>query len=339
MPDSRGWHRNDRPELAPVPNLGMTLLSMAAGRYHSRAAGWRIEDFFVGRVLAFSCAREPRDHLEGWSSWGANACHTLIAGSLLEFRIDSFPKTEFSNRPWAPPRTPWVLRQRWLDLLFAHWPVPATALRSLVPPALTIQEFEGTSWVGIVPFEIQGLSWRPLPDLPYFSAFPELNLRLYVEVDDRPGVWFISLDADNAAAVFGARTAFALPYWRAQISMRREGGAVSFRSVRRRQPEVAFDITYRPVGEPATSAPGTLDYFLTERYCLYTVVRGRLRRLEIDHPPWQLRRAVAEIRTNTLASAQGVPLDTTRAPLLHFSRSQDVIAWWPDVVSEKASTT
>jgi len=226
-----------------------------------------------------------------------------------------------------------VLRQRWLDLLFVHWPIAVERLRALVPPALTIQEFEGTSWVGIVPFEIQGLSWRPLPDLPYFSSFHELNLRLYVEAEGKPGVWFISLDADNAAAVLAARTAFALPYWRAQISMRREGGAISFRSVRRRRPDIAFDITYRPVGEPTTSAPGTLDYFLTERYCLYTVVRGRLRRLEIDHPPWRLQRADAEIRANTLASTQGVPLDTTRPPLLHFSQRQDVIAWWPDVVS------
>lgn len=231
------------------------------------------------------------------------------------------------------PTKSWVLRQQWLDLLFVHWPVASAKVRHLVPPSLTIQEFDGTSWVGIVPFEIEGLSWRPLPDLPYFSSFPEINLRLYVEAEGKPGVWFISLDADNAAAVFGARTAFALPYWRAKISMRREGGAVSFRSVRRRQPDTAFDVTYRPVDEPSTAAPGTLDYFLTERYCLYTVMGGRLRRLEIDHPPWPLQRAEAEIRVNTLGSAEGVPLDMSRAPLLHFSARQDVIAWWPEVVS------
>ena len=230
------------------------------------------------------------------------------------------------------PTKPWVLRQRWLDLLFVHWPVPSAKLRELVPPSLTIQEFDGTSWAGIVPFEIQGLMWRPLPDLPYLSRFPELNLRLYVEAEGKPGVWFISLDADNAAAVFGARAAFALPYWRAKIVMRRENSAISFRSLRRRHLDTAFDVTYRPVGEPSTATPGTLEYFLTERYCLYTVSRDRLRRLEIDHPPWPLQRAEAEIRVNTLASTQGVPLDTSRAPLLHFSARQDVIAWWPESV-------
>jgi len=224
-----------------------------------------------------------------------------------------------------------VLRQRWFDLLFAHWPVPAARLRPLVPASLEIEEFGGTSWVGIVPFKIEGLSWRPLPDLPYFSSFPELNLRLYVEAEGKPGVWFVSLDADNAAAVLGARLAFRLPYWRAQIDMRRGDRDIEFRSVRRTQPATTFAVRYRPVGPEIEPRPGTLDYFLTERYCLYAPhAGGALRRLEIHHPRWRLTRAEAKIEHNTLASTQGIALDDARPAVLHFSARQDVVAWWPE---------
>ena len=85
------------------------------------------------------------------------------------------------HRPWPLPRRPWRWRQRWEDLLFAHWPVPASALRRFIPPALSVQELDGTSWVGLVPFRMTGVMHRPLPDLPWVSAFPELNLRLYSE--------------------------------------------------------------------------------------------------------------------------------------------------------------
>src|SRR5688500_18120102 len=101
--------------------------------------------------------------------------------------------THVSHRPWPLPSAPWVLRQRWVNLLFAHWPIATSRIRHLVPPGLTVQEFDGTSWVGIVPFRIEGLTWRLLPSLPYFSSFPEINLRLYVEAGGKPGVWFISL--------------------------------------------------------------------------------------------------------------------------------------------------
>ncbi len=230
------------------------------------------------------------------------------------------------------PGRPWVLRQRWLNLLFAHWPVPAAALRSLVPPSLSVEEFDGTSWVGIVAFKIEGLMWRGLPDLPYFSSFPEVNLRLYVSAEGKPGVWFISLDADNAAAVMGARVAFRLPYWRARMSIARTDRIVRFRSVRRRRPETAIDMQYQPRDPASEAVPGTLDHFLTERYCLYTLrADGRLRRLEIHHAPWQLHRADADVARNTLASTQGIQLPDT-APILHFSQCQDVIAWWPETV-------
>ncbi|HEY0707276.1 MAG TPA: DUF2071 domain-containing protein, partial [Polyangia bacterium] len=220
------------------------------------------------------------------------------------------------HRPWPLPARPWVGRQSWLDLLFAHWPVPAERLRRFVPPALTVQEFGGTSWVGLVPFRMDNVTGRGLPNLPGLSAFPEMNLRLYVELDGKPGVWFISLDADKRPAVWGARWALNLPYFAAAMSLRQNGADVIYDSARRGHgARVAFRGTYRPTSAPAPARPGSLEHFLAERYCLYNQRRdGAIQRLEIHHLPWPLQTAAAEIRENTVLSGQGVPT-TDEAPL------------------------
>ena len=220
------------------------------------------------------------------------------------------------------------MRQTWLDLLFAHWPVPASRLRALVPPSIAIQEFDGTSWVGVVPFRMEGVTARPLPDVPGLSAFAELNLRLYVEVDGKPGVWFVSLDAANRLAVWAARRFFHLPYFHADMEARDEHGRMRYCSVRRGAgARVAFRGAYGPVSEVAETRPGSLEHFLTERYCLYTRDRaGRILRADIHHAPWPLQRATAEIEENTIADAQGIPL-VGPPPLLHFSRRLDVVVW------------
>jgi len=108
---------------------------------------------------------------------------------------DAFGQTD--HRPWPLPPGRWSWRQSWRDLLFAHWPVAAAAIRPLVPAELTVQEFDGTSWIAVVPFRMAGVMRRPLPDLPWVSAFPELNVRVYVEAGGKPGVFFFSLDATN----------------------------------------------------------------------------------------------------------------------------------------------
>src|SRR5439155_22775952 len=134
-----------------------------------------------------------------------------------------------AHRPWRLPGGRWAWRQSWCDLLFAHWPVPAADLRPLVPESLTVQEHGGTAWLGVVPFRMAGVMRRPLPDLPWVSAFPELNLRLYVERDGKPGVWFLSLDATNALAVWAGRRFFHLPYHRARIAFSQLPWPNSFR--------------------------------------------------------------------------------------------------------------
>src|SRR5688572_17977314 len=170
------------------------------------------------------------------------------------------------HRPWPVPASEWQWRQSWLDLLFLHWPVPAAALRPLIPAALELQERDGAAWLGLVPFRMEGVMRRPLPDLPWVSAFPELNVRTYVELDGKPGVWFLSLDATNALAVWAARRFFHLPYFRADMRLSQSGDSIDYVSARR-QSSFAFRGAYRPLGAVYDSAPGTLENFLTERYC------------------------------------------------------------------------
>jgi uncharacterized protein YqjF (DUF2071 family) len=242
---------------------------------------------------------------------------------------DAFARME--HRPWPAPAGPWVLRQRWLDLMFAHWPARVDQLRPLVPTQLKIQEFAGSSWVGIVPFRIEGLSPRLVPDLPGLAAFPELNLRLYVEAEGKPGVFFVSLDAGSIAAVVGARVTFNLPYFHARMSSAIAAGAVRFVSVRRSNRSIRFEADYAPTGESFEPKPGSLEYFLAERYCLYARRRrGGIKRLEIHHRPWRLRFGEGQIIENTLASGQGVVMDERTTPLVHFAESQDVVAWRPE---------
>jgi uncharacterized protein YqjF (DUF2071 family) len=238
------------------------------------------------------------------------------------------------HRPWPLPERAWTWRQSWCDLLFAHWPVPAAALRPLVPPELTVQEFDGSSWIGVVPFRMQGVMRRPLPDLPWVSAFPELNLRLYVEARGRPGVWFLSLDAGNRLAVWAARRFFHLPYFHARMHLGGLPPRVEYESLRLSEPRgVAFRARYAPTGAPYAAAAGSLEHFLTERYCLYArSPRGEILRAEVHHQPWPLQPAEAEIERNDLLAPHGL-----RAPgppaLLHFSRRIDVVVWPLDRVA------
>lgn len=230
------------------------------------------------------------------------------------------------HRPWPVPTARWTWRQSWRDLLFAHWPIPAAALRHLVPEPLAIQEFDGTSWVGLVPFRMAGVMRRPFPDVPWISAFPELNVRLYVEHGGRPGVWFLSLDATNPLAVWAARRFFFLPYFQAAITLREDEAGVRY-SARRGGGEPRLEVRYRPTSAPYESRPDTLEHFLTERYCLYArSPDGRLWRNEVHHAPWPLQTATAELEVNGYLASHGLAI--TGAPaLLHFARRIDVVVW------------
>jgi uncharacterized protein len=233
-----------------------------------------------------------------------------------------------AHRPWRMPESPWVMTQTWHDLLFAHWPIDPRLLRTKVPPEFLLDLFEGDAWIGVVPFRMTNVAPRGVPPLPGVSEFLELNVRTYVRVGDKPGVYFFSLDAGNSLAVRAARALLHLPYYKARMGTMAIGGEFQYKS--RREPAGAeFFASYGPIGGTLVPVEGSLEYFLTERYCLYNIGRtGRPYRMDIHHPPWQLQHAGAEVLENTMAEASGIVLPDW-APLLHFSKRQDMVAWAP----------
>ena len=235
---------------------------------------------------------------------------------------------KIAHRPWPLPSRPWVVAMRWHDVLFLHWPVAADLIRPLIPQGLELDTFDGSAWIGVAPFRMTGV--RP-HGFPRFAglAFPELNVRTYVWSPGRSGVWFVSLDAANRLAVRTARRWYGLPYYDARMTVRREQETIRYRSTRadRRSTGAEFHASYKPTGDVYRSAPETLDRWLTDRYCLYTVDRsGRLGYADIHHLPWPLQRAEVELRVNTMTRPAGLKLPDI-APLAHFARRLDVVAW------------
>ncbi len=239
---------------------------------------------------------------------------------------------ETAHRPWPIPQSAWVMTQTWHDLLFAHWPVSLEAVRAHVPASFPPDTFDDQAWLGIIPFYMTNVAPRFVPALPWVSSFPEMNVRTYVTVGGKPGVFFFSLDAGNPVAVGAARTLLRLPYFSASMEVETRDGYVHYTS-RRLSADggpAEFAGRYRPTGAVIPAEPGTLEYFLTERYCLYAVDHSNHPyRLEIHHPRWPLQPAEAEISTNTMSEAAGLRLPSV-APLLHFSKRQDMVAWPPE---------
>ena len=240
------------------------------------------------------------------------------------------------HRPWPLPRDPWIMAQTWEELLFAHWPVPADAVARLIPRKLPLDTFDGSAWVAVTPLIVTGLRGRGLPPVPGLSTFPEINVRTYVTLGGKPGVFFFSLDAASALAVQAARLSYRLPYYRARFSVEKRGEWILYANSRSDPgaPPADFSAEYGPIGDPAPARPGTFAWWGTERYCLYSVDRrGAIYRAEIHHAPWPLRPAEARIQRNTMTSAAGIKLPDLQ-PVVHFARRLDVKVWAPVRVAD-----
>jgi uncharacterized protein len=213
-----------------------------------------------------------------------------------------------------------ALTMVWHDLLFLHRRIAAEALRPLIPPALSVDEFDGTAWLGVVPFRMTHVRPFAIPLPGRRFAFAEINVRTYVSYRGRPGVWFLSLDAGDRLAPVAARAAFAIPYRYARVVASHDGGDVVFHARTGR---------YRPTSPPSSPRPGSLEAFLADRLCLYSADRsGRLWRGDIEHGPWPLQAAAAEVVEDTMAASHDLtPLEGP--PLLHMARRLDVVGRFP----------
>ena len=228
-------------------------------------------------------------------------------------------------------RRPWVMAMRWDDLAFLHWPVPVAVLEARIPNGLQLDTFAGQAWIGIVPFRMAGVQARGLPQVPGTNEFLELNVRTYVTNGTRPGVWFFSLDCANLLAVRGARVGFSLPYFDAKMQSLETNSSFDYLSTRthRGEPAARFRAKYEPSSEVTPTTPGTLEHWLTERYCLYAKrSTGQVIRGEILHQPWPLQACKVEIFENTLCDSLGLSLPA-KPVLAHFAKRLEVHAWLP----------
>lgn len=236
-----------------------------------------------------------------------------------------------SHRPFPLENLNWMILQEWHHTLFAHWPVPASSIREHVPPELEIDTFKGWAWIGIVPFQVKNMRGRYTPSLPFFSSYMEVNVRTYVKFGERSGVYFFSLDANHLLAVTGAKLVFGLAYKQAKIHFRINKN-IEIESIRMPSSDKSakLEVNYKPETEVFFSEPGTLEHWLTERYCLWTRRGSKLFRGDIHHTKCELQRAQAEISQDML-----IPFIDQRflqaAPLLHYNKYKKAFFWTPQI--------
>jgi hypothetical protein len=225
-----------------------------------------------------------------------------------------------AHRPWPLPGRPWSQAQTRSDVLFVHWPVELDELARLLPPELAADTCAGEAWLGISAYRVESLRVRGLPPLPGLGSFPQVEVRTYVTLDDRPGTWLFSIELGSALLVEAAKRAHRLPAYRAQIEMTGER-PTGLRTESRRD-GLVFRAAYRPSGDPATAGAGSFEQFVAERYALYTADGGRLYRAEVHHLPWRLQPADATVEEATIA-----PFAVDGEPIAHFAATQDLLVW------------
>lgn len=230
------------------------------------------------------------------------------------------------ERPEGQP----IMHQDWGKLLFMHWRMDEKHLRSLIPERLQIDTFDGSAWIAVTPFTMWDIRAFPpyLPPVPGLSSMHELNVRTYVHLDGVPGVWFFSLDANSAVAVMTARAFFHLPYFNAEMSLKEKGKTIIYSSRRTDgdAPRAEFNATWNAGETIPYSHPGSLEFFLTERYCLYAAHKQKLYRCRIFHPPWHLQKAKLSELDSTMIESHGLPTPKDE-PLLHYAEELSVDIW------------
>jgi uncharacterized protein len=234
-----------------------------------------------------------------------------------------------NHRPYPLPDMNWMMTQEWHHTLFVHWPVPLSSLREYVPLELEIDTFDGSAWIAIVPFQVKNTRGRFTPAIPGVSSYLEVNVRTYVKYGGRTGVYFFSLDANHLLAVLGAKAILGLNYKQANISFREKDHFEMISS--RVQPphrNAELELLYKPETEVIFAEPGTLEHWLTERYCLWTKRGSRIFRGDIHHTKWELQRAQADISQKMIIPFVDQEL-LKQSPLLHYTKYKKAFFWPP----------
>lgn len=223
-----------------------------------------------------------------------------------------------TQRPFSRSVGLHIMHQTRGQRLFLHWPVEAPALRGFLPSEVELDTFDGQAWIGIVPISLTSVRSAFMPPFPGLNSFLEVNVRTYVTYRGEPGVWFFSLDSDSAFAVWLARAFYRLPYFRARIRMQTDGDTISFASRRMNHTagSAKIDVSWVPREPLPKARPGTLEWFVTERYRIFTWHRNRLLCARVWHDPWPLRAAKLNHCETTLLQILGLP-EPTREPIVH----------------------
>lgn len=266
-------------------------------------------------------------------------------GEVLKEFVDSYPAaaTTTSDRVSLPPTnaepvTRPVMVQRWTDVVFLHWRFERDVVQALLPEGVTVDTYDGSAWVGLVPFQMERLGLPGLAPLPHVGRFPEVNVRTYVRAGDRRGVWFFSLDIDRLLPAAVARAAYHLPYCSGRAGHLRAGDLVMSRVERRwpsRDDRVTSEIVVR-TGNPLAQ-DDHLARFLTARWGLVSATRrGRLRYASVDHPAWPLHAGEVVHLEDSLLDAAGLPVPSERAHVM-WSPGVDVRVGAPRRIHQRAT--
>lgn len=233
-------------------------------------------------------------------------------------------QTEHRNYPL--PKGRWVGMQDWKHLLFLHFPVYSPFMEHLLPKELELDMFNDQAWISIVPFKVDKMRVRKFPPLPILYPFSEVNVRTYVKKDGVPGVYFFSMDAASLFAVTGAKIA-GLPYFHAKAKLRKRANKIYFRSVRKSDEKETFKTTYKPTGKLFFTEKGTIDYWLMERYALWSHKDDVLVRGDIHHKQWKIQHAEVTVDEQTLTSAFLPNNAFISEPIAHYAKSKRVLIW------------
>lgn len=259
---------------------------------------------------------------------------------MLSESRDILRKTD--HRPYPLPSGPWIMRQTWSKLLFAHWSLPPRLIKPLLPSGLELDTFAHEAYISVLPFRASNLRIRLLPTIPGANEMLQINIRTYVKRDDKPGIYFLALDTNRLPTVWLTRLALGLPYHHARISLKNRflGYKSTLECISQRLDTVglpggALQVSYYPSSEVGYAKLGNLEQWLTERYCLYTVHAGKLLRVDIHHHPWPLQMAEAEFRRQSLLTPMqdklGFDLPVTPS-LVQYAERIDALIWLPQAV-------